>query len=1016
MELVTDPWLGIRRGFKIVAIFTGTAGDDMLDGTSSADQIDGLGGNDELNGLAGDDDIDGGDGDDTIQGGEGFDILRGGRGEDFITDDRDGGEAHGGDGDDWIQFYFHYPQGNSLLVDGGNDNDTIFIGTLSPGAVTILGGAGSDRVSLVRLADTAEISLGTSRDILGFLDGFFGEQSDNFLMSAIIVTDFAAGNAGDVFDWDLFLGMSLLTWDQTANPFGADFIRLVQSGTSTLLQIDFDGAGSDYGWGTFITLENVTKTALTATNFDGYDPDGADVEGETFIGTDGIDNLVGTMGADTFDARGGNDSVFGSGGSDEIEGGLGVDTLFGEVGHDILRGEDGNDFLMGGTGHDQVIGGEGDDSLYGDEGDDHVTGGAGNDALSGEKGDDVLLGGDGDDSLDDGFGSNHLDGGAGNDIIHIGASYPETNMVLGGSGNDLIQIYAPNVESLIIDAGTGDDRIEIVGNSGPMTATLGDGHDELALIGLSDSVSLGDVTVTDFVSGVWGERLDWTAFLESTLIGWNGTSNPFNAGFLRLVQSGGSTLLQVDADSDDFNFSFETIVEFENVLATDLTIENIGWHLIPVKNGTGDHNTIYGTSAAERINGLGGNDRLFGQAGHDLLVGDAGHDTLDGGSGQDRHYGGAGNDVFIVDNAGDRVFEREQEGLDLVRSQVSFTLSENVENLTLEGAAAIDGIGNALANVLTGNAAANLLRGGYGNDVLNGAAGADTMHGGGDDDLYVVSVAGDQVVELAGNGSDSVQSAVSYALPDHVEHLILTGGADLDGTGNGLANSLTGNDGDNRLDGGAGADALAGGKGHDTYVVNHAGDQVVEEGSSGNDTVESSVSYGLSVHVEKLVLTGSFGIDGRGNAGANTLSGNGGSNFLNGGRGNDLIDGGAGNDQLMGNLGNDDLRGRAGDDRFYFNVAAGAADADDILDFSAADDSLYLLRTMFSQAGPNGALAASAFHQGAAAADADDRILYDAATGNIFYDSDGTGAAAAMLFASVAAGTPLSHADFVIYG
>jgi Ca2+-binding RTX toxin-like protein len=272
------------------------------------------------------------------------------------------------------------------------------------------------------------------------------------------------------------------------------------------------------------------------------------------------------------------------------------------------------------------------------------------------------------------------------------------------------------------------------------------------------------------------------------------------------------------------------------------------------------------------------------------------------------------------------------------------------------------------------------------------------------------------VVELAGQGNDTVRTSLNYVLPAHVEHLILTGGADLHGTGNGLANTVTGNAGRNRLDGGSGADLLAGGDGHDTYVVNHAGDRAVEEGSSGNDTVESSVSYGLSIHVEKLVLTGSFGIDGRGNSGANIITGNAGRNFLNGGRGNDVIDGGAGNDELMGNLGNDSLRGRSGDDRFYFNVAAGAANADDILDFAAADDSLYLLRTAFRQAGPNGVLAASAFHQGAAAADAGDRILYDAASGDIFYDADGTGAAAALLFASVAAGTALTHADFVIYG
>ena len=999
-----------------MANFTGTAGADTLDGTSSDDQIDGLGGDDTLRGLAGDDDIDGGAGNDTISGNDGFDILRGGADDDIISDDRGGGEVYGGDGADFIQLWFHYQSGNTLLADGGNDNDTIFIGTMTEGAVTVIGGAGSDRIGLAHFEDVVEISLGTSRDIIEFLDGFFGPQIDNFIMSALTVTDFAAGNSGDVFDWDTFLGLSLLTWDQTANPFGAGFVRLVQSGADTLVQLDLDGAESDYGWGTFITLENVSKAALTTTNFDGYNPNGANVAGTTITGTSSPDDLIGTMGADEIEGGGGGDFIRGSGGSDRIEGGDGGDSINGEVGHDIIAGQAGDDSISAGTGDDEVTGGTGNDFLNGEGGDDEMIGGVGNDSLWGAQGDDVLIGGDGDDLLTDGEGSNQLDAGAGNDTIHIASAYPDSNVALGGSGNDLFQIYAPVAESVIADGGSGDDRFEVSGANGTLALTLGDGDDSLALFGSYNAYSGGGVLVGDFVAGPWGENVDWTDFLTSNLIGWNGTSNPFSAGFLRLVQSGDSTLLEIDADGHDFTHGFETLVTFEDLLATDLTVENIGWNLTPVKNGTGDHNTIYGTSAAERINGLGGNDRLFGRGGQDLLVGDAGNDTLDGGTGQDRHYGGAGNDIFIVDNQGDRVFEREQEGLDLVRSQVGFTLSANVENLILEGAAAISGTGNAGDNAITGNAAANLLKGGYGDDVLNGGAGADTMEGGGDDDLYFVNVAGDQVVELAGRGNDGVSSAISYVLPDHVEQLTLTGGADNDATGNDLANLITGNDGNNRIDGGAGADTLAGGKGHDTYVVNNAGDQVVEEGSSGNDTVESSVSYGLSVHVEKLVLTGSFGIDGRGNAGANTLTGNGGGNFLNGGRGNDAIDGGAGNDQLMGNLGQDALTGGAGEDRFYFNVAAGAADADDILDFSAADDSLWLLNSAFSQAGANGALAASAFHQGSAAADADDRILYDAATGQIFYDADGTGAAAAQLFATVDAGTPLTNADFMIYG
>ena len=331
------------------------------------------------------------------------------------------------------------------------------------------------------------------------------------------------------------------------------------------------------------------------------------------------------------------------------------------------------------------------------------------------------------------------------------------------------------------------------------------------------------------------------------------------------------------------------------------------------------------------------------------------------------------------------------------------------------------------ANV-TGGDDADTLRGTANADFINGDSGNDTMIGGAGSDTYRVHNVGDVIVEASGEGTDTVQtSAVTHSLSAHVENLVMVGSGNIAATGNGLGNTMTGNGGANslfglggndRLNGAGGADHMEGGAGHDTYVVDNVADVVVEAGASGTDTVEASVTYQLPTHFERLILTGSADITGTANSGANDLIGNSGDNFLFAGSGNDDVEGGAGNDRLYGHIGNDDLIGGSGDDRFVFNTAAGAGNVDDILDFVVADDAIQIARYAFAGFGGSGVqtLSASAFVLGTAAGDANDRILYDQATGNIFHDADGTGAAAAVLFATVTAGLALTNADFIIYG
>ncbi|MFL6846579.1 MAG: M10 family metallopeptidase C-terminal domain-containing protein [Allosphingosinicella sp.] len=251
--------------------------------------------------------------------------------------------------------------------------------------------------------------------------------------------------------------------------------------------------------------------------------------------------------------------------------------------------------------------------------------------------------------------------------------------------------------------------------------------------------------------------------------------------------------------------------------------------IIENATGGGGDDTIVGNDVDNVLNGNAGADHLEGRLGNDTLIGGLGADVM---------LGGLGNDAYVVDNAGDIVTEVAGEGTDSVSSSISYTLTDNVENLTLTGDA-LNGTGNALDNAITGDALGNTLLGGLGNDTLtglggddtlNGGAGADTMIGGLGNDLYFVDNAGDSVVELGGQGTDTVSSSISYTLGDNVENLILTGSA-TDGTGNGLDNVLTGNALSNHLSGGAGNDRLIGGDGVDYFT-----------GGAGNDTFVGEIN------------------------------------------------------------------------------------------------------------------------------------------------------------------------------
>jgi Ca2+-binding RTX toxin-like protein len=307
--------------------------------------------------------------------------------------------------------------------------------------------------------------------------------------------------------------------------------------------------------------------------------------------------------------------------------------------------------------------------------------------------------------------------------------------------------------------------------------------------------------------------------------------------------------------------------------------------------------------------------------------------------------------------------------------------------------------GNELNNILVGNAGVNVLDGGGGTDRLAGL--------GGDDFLYVDS-ADDVVDEGLGGGYDNVAARVSYVLTfgAHVEVLSTdnnAGTASINLTGNELANIVVGNAGSNILNGGTGAgvDRLAG-LGGDDFLLVEAGDVVEEAAGGGYDNVAARTSYVLNfgAHIEVLSTTdngGTASINLTGNEFDNILVGNAGSNILDGSFGMDRLD------------------GLGGADSYAFTTFLSSFNVDTIVDFDGGDggDAILIDNAVFTGLAL-GALDPNAFHIGAAAADADDRIIYDTNTGALYFDQDGTGGIAQIQFAILEAAPVLNSADFTV--
>ncbi|ACD91184.1 Hemolysin-type calcium-binding region [Chlorobium limicola DSM 245] len=753
---------------------------------------------------------------------------------------------------------------------------------------------------------------------------------------------------------------------------GKGFLALLAGYTGADMAASDDLTGSRLKGGDW-TLEVTAGSVESAMKTPSSDVYGHTLA--TIIGTVGNDLLNGTSASDLLLGLEGNDTLDGKAGADSMEGGAGDDTyvvdhagdsivehagegidivrssvsyVLGEnLEHLVLTGSKaingiGNaldNLITGNTGINILDGGAGNDSIDGGSGNDIISGETGDDQLAGGTGNDRIYGGEGDDRLDGGAGKDNLEGGSGSDQLFGNDS---DDQLSGSEGNDAL------------DGGTGNDSLD-----------GGDG-DDMLLGGIGNDLLDGGIG-NDMMQGGRGNDT-YSVDSENDII----------------VENAGEGTDSVQAS---INYVLSGNLEKLTLTGTDAI------------DGTGNelNNTITGNSGANILDGGAGNDTLDGGAGDDMLLGGIGNELLDGGIGNDTMQGGIGNDTYSVDSENDVIVENAGEGTDSVQASINYVLSGNIEKLILTGSDDIHGTGNELNNALTGNSGANMLDGGSGNDTLEGGAGADvllggigndlldggigndTMQGGEGNDTYVVDNEGDEITENAGEGTDSVQSSVSYALSSSLERLTLTGSGSVNGYGNDLDNAVTGNAGNNelsgsggndtisggagndliwggtgndKLDGGIGADTMTGGSGNDTYVVDNESDGITENEDEGVDNVQASVSYALSQNIEQLILTGSGSIDGTGNSSDNDITGNragnalygaAGNDTIDGGAGDDTIDGGAGNDLLEGNTGNDTLEGGEGSDTLTggsgSNMLSGG-DGDDMYILESGDDTI----------------------------------------------------------------------------
>ena len=838
-------------GNELANVLIGNTGNNILAGGLGTDTLQGNAGDDTLNGGVGNDNMDGGDGNDIYLVNSLLDV----------TAETNADSVTGG--------VDEVRSNVSLILNENIEKLSLLAVSIDPLTLALnnINGTGNG------LANTLIGNGGNN--ILSGLDGddaLNGGAGDDSLDGGVGADSLIGGAGNDIYVVD-DLGDIVIETLTIAQLGGIDTVKSAISYTLganvdrlTLLNVSSDPLN--------LALNNINGTGNALNNI--------------LIGNGGDNTLDGKEGADTLLGGAGIDMLDGGTGNDSMNGGLGNDIYIVDSILDVLT--EGAANLLGGgidtvnTSVSRTLGANFDNLILtgisninaiGNELDNLLTGNDGNNIINGGLGKDTINGGLGNDTLDGGAGIDSLTGGDGDDTYRLDFVAITNNSIttiglqdlyeLDSAGNDTVAfrgaIANTNYQDFYL-AGTTIENFDFSATGLTKVNLFGDDFANRLV---------GNAAANSITGGLGNDTLIGGLGLD-TLIGGHGDDTYFVNSLAEINLTGETVGGGIDTLNVGFTHSLND--NFENLTLLTVSFDPL-------------------TLALNNINGTGNslNNTLIGNGGNNILNGLAGDDTLNGGLGADTLIGGTGNDTYTIDNALDKVIELAGAGTgtDTINSSVSYSLvdtdiaigttSSFVENLTLTGALAINGVGNALNNTLTGNNAANILNGlvgddsingGAGNDVLVGGIGIDTLDGGEGSDIYFVS-----------NLTDKTQAEITDTGLLGIDELRFS--------------------------------AIVAG----TLTV-HAGDTGLERVVIGTGTAAIAVNTGLvALNVDASAASNALTMIG--NAGANSLIGGASNDTLLGGAGNDSLIGGAGNDSLIGGLGNDNMNGGDGNDIYLVN-------------------------------------------------------------------------------------------------